>query len=410
MIPPADISSIKSTVLTDLSAPAPSATSGAVATALNAPQGALGNITQTAIGQLFQAQVLTQLEDGSYLVNVGDNPMRMALPAGTNVGNAVPMTLVATSPRPTFLLEQPNDGSTPSLSDAAKVISTAIQSSQQSGLPTAIVGKAPLLPGPSENTPQIAGALQDGIEYSGVFYESHVAQWVDGDRSFADLAREPQVQSQGSSQVAQQGTTSSSNTAATNLNAAAKQQINNSPTLLTRPTISQSTLSSMIDAARANTEGQGKLAQTLNSLLNRGLPQEADTAVRTPSLTQNAAQTINLQLNTLEQNRIAWQGELWPGQHFEWEVSDESGRSNAQTSGGSENQTAWQSVVKFELPHLGKISATINLAGGHVQMRVNTASAGAASLLTSHGTELADALNEAGSPLDSLVIKQDEQS
>jgi flagellar hook-length control protein FliK len=146
----------------------------------------------------------------------------------------------------------------------------------------------------------------------------------------------------------------------------------------------------------------------LNNLFNnRNALQEADTAVRTPSLTQNAAQTINLQLNTLEQNRITWQGELWPGQHFEWEVSDESSRG-AQT-GGNENQAAWQSVVKFELPHLGKISATINLAGGHVQMRVNTASAGAASVLTVHGSELADALNEAGSPMDSLIIKQDEQ-
>jgi flagellar hook-length control protein FliK len=405
MIPPADISNIKSTALTDLSAPATNATSATgatVATAVNAAQGALGNITQAAVGQLFQAQVLTQLEDGSFLVNVANNPLRMALPAGTNVGNAVPMTLVATSPRPTFLLEQANDGSTPSLSDAAKVISTAIQSSQQSGLPTAIVGKAPLLPGPSENTPQIAGALQDGIEYSGVFYESHVAQWVDGDRSLADLAKEPQVQSQNLPQVSEQKAGPSG---APVVN---KQQIDNSPTLLARPATSQATLSSMIDAARANTEGQGKLSQALNSLLNGRSPQEADTAVRTPSLTQNAAQTINLQLNTLEQNRIAWQGELWPGQHFEWEVSDESSRG-AQT-GGNENQAAWQSVVKFELPHLGKISATINLAGGHVQMRVNTASAGAASLLTSHGNELADALNEAGSPLDSLVIKQDEQS
>lgn len=408
MIPPADISNIKSSVLTDLSAPAPTATSGAVATALNATQGALGNITQAAIGQMFQAQVLTQLEDGSFLVNVADNPLRMALPAGTNVGNAVPMTLVATSPRPTFLLEQSNDGSTPSLSDAAKVISTAIQSSQQSGLPTAIVGKAPLLPGPSENTPQIAGALQDGIEYSGVFYESHVAQWVDGDRSLADLAREPQVQSQGSPQVAQQSS-APSNAQASNANVTAnKQQIDNTPTMLARPATSQATLSSMIDAARSNSDGQSKLTQTLNNLLNNRTPQEADTAVRTPSLTQNAAQTINLQLNTLEQNRIAWQGELWPGQHFEWEVSDESSRG-AQTSGGGENQTAWQSVVKFELPHLGKISATINLAGGHVQMRVNTSSAGTASLLTLHGNELADALNEAGSPLDSLIIKQDEQ-
>ena len=410
MIPPADITNIKSTVLTDLSTSATSsatATSAAVAGAVNTAQGALGNITQAAVGQLFRAQVLAQLEDGTYLVNVGDNPLRMSLPAGTNVGSAIPMTLLTTTPRPAFLLEQANDGSTPSLSDGAKVISTALQSAQQSGLPTAVIGKTPLLQTPTENTPQIAGALQDGIEYSGTFYESHVAQWVDGGRSLADLMREPQMQ--GQPQVTQQNA-SSSKADATNTqgNAANKSQTNNAPTLLSRPPASQTALSNMMDAVRANTDGQSKLAQAINNLLSNRLPQEADTAVRTPSLTQDAAQTINLQLNTLEQHRLAWQGELWPGQHFEWEVSDESSRGGQASGGG--DQTAWQSVVRFELPNLGKISATINLAGGNVQMRVNTATPAAASTLTAHGSELANALNEAGSPLESLIIKQDEQT
>lgn len=407
MIPPADITSVKSTALTDLSASAPAASSSAIVAGANVAQGALSNITQAAVGQLFQAQVVTQLEDGSFLVNVADNALRMSLPAGTNVGSTVPMTLLATSPRPAFLLEQANDGSAPSLSDAAKVISTALQSAQQSGAPTVVIGRTPLLSAPTENPPQIAGALQDGIEYSGVFYESHVGQWVDGDRSLTDLMREPQVQSQTQPQVDEPRTAQSN---AANANAAANRaQAGNAPTLLPRTTTSDTQLSNMLDAARTNAEGQTKLSQAINNLLNnRALPQEADTAVRTPSLTQQAAQTINLQLNTLEQHRIAWQGELWPGQQFEWEVSDESSR-NGRPTGGDDSQASWQSVVKFELPTLGKISATIHLSGGHVQMRVNTTSPGAATVLNAHGSELANALDEAGSPLDSLIIKQDNE-
>jgi hypothetical protein len=57
---------------------------------------------------------------------------------------------------------------------------------------------------------------------------------------------------------------------------------------------------------------------------------------------------------------------------------------------------------------LGKISATITLAGGHVQVRVGTASQNAAATLKAHGDLLASALDAAGSPLDSLTIKQDE--
>jgi hypothetical protein len=403
MIPPADITSVKSPVLTETTALTPSSPSSATASVgPNPVQGALGNITQTAVGQLFQAQVLSQLEDGTFLVSVGDNALRMALPAGTNVGGTLPMTLLATDPRPAFLLEQQNDGSSALLSNAAKVINTALQSAQQSGAPTAIVGKTPLLATPTSDTPQIAGALQDGLEFSGVFYESHVAQWVDGERAMPDLMQEPQTQA-----PSQAGAQSQASAAAT----AGKSQASNAPTVLQRPATSNTELSRLIDNALTSaSNGQTKLSQAISTLLNtRNLPQEADTLVRTPTLTQETAQNINLQLNTLEQHRIAWQGELWPGQQFEWEVSDETSRGGQQGDTGEEN-ASWQSVVRFELPTLGKVSATINLAGGHVQMRINTASQGSATLLKTHGDELANALDAAGSPLDSLIIKQDEQT
>ncbi|HSY28575.1 MAG TPA: flagellar hook-length control protein FliK [Burkholderiaceae bacterium] len=380
--------------------------SAAASVGPNPVQGALGNITQAAVGQLFQAQVLSQLEDGTFLVNVGDNALRMALPAGTNVGGTLPMTLLATDPRPAFLLEQQNDGSSALLSNAAKVINTALQSAQQSGAPTAIVGKTPLLTTPTADTPQIAGALQDGIEFSGVFYESHVGQWADGERALADLMLEPQTQvaSQGATQAGAQNQASAAATAG-------KSQASNAPTVLQRPATSDTELSRLIDnAVTSASNGQTKLSQAINTLLNtRNLPQEADTLVRTPTLTQETAQNINLQLNTLEQHRIAWQGELWPGQQFEWEVSDETSRGGQQGD-ASEGNASWQSVVRFELPTLGKVSATINLAGGHVQIRVNTASQGSAALLKAHGDELASAMDAAGSPLDSLIIKQDEQT
>jgi len=314
----------------------------------------------------------------------------------------LPMTLLATDPRPAFLLEQQNDGSSALLSNAAKVINTALQSAQQSGAPTAIVGKTPLLTTPTADTPQIAGALQDGIEFSGVFYESHVAQWVDGERPMSDLMLEPQTQ-----ESSQAGAQSQASAAAT----AGKSQASNAPTVLQRPATSDMELSRLIDNALTSpSDGPTKLSQAINTLLNsRNLPQEADTLVRTPTLTQETAQNINLQLNTLEQHRIAWQGELWPGQQLEWEVSDETNRGGQQGATGDEN-TSWQSVVRFELPTLGKVSATINLAGGHVQMRINTASQGSAALLKARGDELANALDAAGSPLDSLIIKQDEQT
>jgi len=136
------------------------------------------------------------------------------------------------------------------------------------------------------------------------------------------------------------------------------------------------------------------------------LPKEADTVVRAPTMTQENAQNINLQLNALEQHRIAWRGELWPGQKMEWEISDQNGGSSQGNPG--EGQNTWQSVVRFDLPKLGKVSASIHLSGGHVSMQVSARSGNTVGLMKVHGQELADALTAAGTPLDLLTIKQDE--
>jgi hypothetical protein len=140
----------------------------------------------------------------------------------------------------------------------------------------------------------------------------------------SDLLQEPQTNAPATPQVEQSSQTSRA-TAATNAAATAKAQSVGAETLLPRPAISDADLSRLMDNLRATSAGQTKLTQALNTLLNaRNLPQQADAVVRSPSLTQQSAQTINLQLNALEQHRVAWQGELWPGQHFEWEISDES--------------------------------------------------------------------------------------
>lgn len=405
MIFPADITSVKSPIPTEATTVASPAAAASVTA--NLAQGSPGNLIQSAIGQLFQAQVLAKLEDGTYLVNVANNALRMALPAGTNVGSAVPMTLLATEPRPAFLLEQQNDGLSASLSTAAKVISTALQAAQQAGAPPNLVGKAPLLTAPTSNPPQIAAAMQDSIEFSGLFYESHVSQWANGERPLSDLAREPQAQLQGRTQAddlsqAQGATTTG------------KPQVHNTGVWLQRPTNNATEITRLIDnarvAAEGKTEGQANSNQTLNTLLSaRVLPQEADTLVRSPTLTQETAHTINLQLNALEQHRIEWHGELWPGQQLEWEINEDTPQRNQHGDAG-QSEASWQSTVRFNLPNLGKISASIHLAGGHVQVRVNTASTNTATALKARGDELANALDSAGSPLDLLIIKQDDQA
>ena len=135
--------------------------------------------------------------------------------------------------------------------------------------------------------------------------------------------------------------------------------------------------------------------------LAHDMPVQADAAAanaialtQPAALAADAARLINLQLETLEQRRVQWQGELWPGQPLEWDVAEEPRKNNADTGDKS-----WVSVVRFDLPALGAISATIRLTNGHVQVQVKAASDAAAASLRAHGGALAGALDAAGSPL-----------
>ena len=395
MIPPADITNVTSPLAAETTPITPPLGSAAVATALT--QNSQNILTQMAVGRLLQAQVLTQLHDGSYIVGVEDSAMRMALPEGTTVGSKLQMTLLTDNPRPTFLLESQSDANSASLSGAGKIISNVLQTAQQANAPNTLVGKTPILPQPAADPPHIAAAMQDSVEFSGLFYESHVGQWVNGDRPIADLAREPQMQNKADSSTAQAGN--------------ARAQSAPSGTMLQRAGTSATELAKLIDNVRSTTDTHSSIGQAINNLLNntRGLPQEADTIVKPNQVSAENAQTIHLQLNSLEQNRYVWQGELWPGQKMEWEIQEE-GNKNKQQNQAGDDQSTWNSSVHFQLPGLGKISATIHLAGGRVQMRVATDSDATAAKLKAHGKELANAMDDAGSPLDSLLISRDEQT
>lgn len=91
------------------------------------------------------------------------------------------------------------------LSPAARAIASALASAYTApGVPVTIHGKAPLLASGQPPEPeQLSQNLQRALGDSGLFYESHVAEWAEGKRPLQDLQREPQMQRQ--AQAASQG-------------------------------------------------------------------------------------------------------------------------------------------------------------------------------------------------------------
>lgn len=195
------------------------------------------------------------------------------------------------------------------------------------GAPLSLVGKTPLMATPGAAAAQVAQNLRDAVGSSGLFYESHVAEWAEGKRPLASLLLEPQMQK----------------------------------------------------------AAQGDMARTGTDLAS--------------------AQLINLQLHTHEQARVQWQGEAWPGQKMQWDISRDvpEGQQHAGTE-ADEEATAWRSNVRFQFPLLGDLAAHVVLQGGRVAIQLQAGSEGSADTLRQHAARLEASLAAAGWPLSSLTI------
>ena len=365
----------------------------------------IDRLVRLEVGKQFQAQILSRFNDGTFMVRIADTSARIALPGGGAVGDALQLTLVATDPRPTFNLDGhtaagttasagtssariaqalylsnagaqaagaagAESGAAPaSLSSAGRLVADLLATARDSGASTALVGRIPLSNVPGAPATQLASALHDSLTFSGLFYESHVHQWANGERALTDLLREPQAQG----------------------SAAA-----------TGASVAQG-------AVPASASVPPEVVEARRNLLDYFSSAPAGATAGSAEIDAGAAQMINRQLHTLEQQGVRWQGELYPGQPMEWEVHrrDEAAESSGGAAGIEQQPQRWQSVVRFSLPSLGVVSATINLAGERVQIQVRTESEDAATDLRRHGPKLAGALDVAGASLEALNIRRE---
>ena len=235
------------------------------------------------------------------------------------------------------------DAPAATLSAAARTIASALATAYlPPGVPAVINGKAPLIAAGVPDADKLTHSLKNALGESGLFYESHVAEWAEGRRPLQELMREPQNQ-----------------------------------------------------RAQAMAHSQAGGPQTSESL--------ARAALAGPDL--SAAQMINQQLHAHEQQRVQWNGQAWPGQPMQWEVQrDQREGSQQEQADGREPEPVWRSGVRFRLPLLGKISAAVTLVGEQVHIQVQTGDDDSAATLRAWSGQLQQAMEAAGSPLASLTI------
>lgn len=151
------------------------------------------------VGMQYIGRVVGIDSDNITSVEIGDQVFRMQLPEPHKLGENINLRYLGADPKPTFMVLQPNPSAVlPShvlLSAAGKVVLEALSATAQFANLNQIEGSgmAPLLT--SIGNPQMSAIeLQNALRFSGLFYESHIANFIQGKRTIEQLRKEIQNQ------------------------------------------------------------------------------------------------------------------------------------------------------------------------------------------------------------------------
>ena len=307
------------------------------------------------VGQKVQGTILSQVDTGVFKVRVLEQMLHMQLPESLKSGDVVELQVLSIQPRLTFSLSAlSNPLSTPEhLSSTSLLLSALSQKPLEKAYVSAIQSQ-PLMPEmkSSPDTTALASKLHESLSQSGLFYESHQAQWIAGSRSTAQLLQEPQNQLP-FNQLSQSQQPLPANT-----------------------TVDDSVNSSGTIAAQQN-----------------------NPATNIPAQLQPLVQQ---QLNALETRQVFWQGHAWPNQRMDWEIHEEGSRRGAYEYDTEGKQ--WATQVRLNLPILGEVAAMLRFNANGLNITLDAQGAETRALFGAASSQLTAALAERGIKVTSALV------
>jgi len=298
------------------------------------------------IGQILTGLVKTQ-DKGISMVEIAGQTVAMRLPHPAAVGDTLNLRFAGHMPQAVFMLEPPGTaaGDGPQLSQTARMLSDIMQRvPDRNALPT-LTPPGPLLGRPTANPAELALALRTALVRSGLFYESHLADWAVGLDSLDGLMQEP----------------------------------------------------------------QNKLAATESARAANGTQVLLSAAEATgPKLLNPMHALLTQQLQVLESPQFVWRGEVWPGQELVWQLRQETdpAQDHSVPAGDDETQPGWESQLRLTLPQLGTVTVHIKLdARQAFSIRMVPEQAEVEPLLQQNQGRLIEQMAAAGCTLQALTVQ-----
>ena len=308
------------------------------------------------------------------------------------------------------------------LSGAARTLSAILDG--QTGTTSRIVGSEPLLTlsQPSLSPSAIAQALARTVGQSGLFYESHLAQFAAGAKSLAELAQEPQARLASANLTSAPvppgtvngpgvGTHPSMDLAgdrAAPLVVPPSGDAASSTSEPGKPGTASALPAAADAAAQAHKNAYASMQEADRSMpLAKNYDEGAAAAARSSppvpaGIHPEALALVRQQLELLAQPVFRWSGEAWPAVPLDWEIH----RDERQAAAGDDAAAPkrWSTRLALTLPTLGDIEVRISLTGNGLQVRLAASDNATLDLLQETRGALPASLRESGLELTDLQI------
>lgn len=331
-------------------------------------------------GQGFTARIQEALADNTYRALVTGKQVTLQLPEGAKPGETLELVVVDRTPK-TLIAHRAETSSTLAgmgepypytrISSAGQMIGQLLPAEGEAPRAASLNRGEPLLPQAPRSGAELAATLGKAVEQSGLFYESHQAQWVAGKRSLDSLLAEPQGQ----------------------LPVAPRPTSPHSPALASRPAGAALPEDSMVTLGP-----QARAAEA-----SQGVSPEATPTAQ--SIPEEVRPLIQQQLDAVATQRLTWHGEVWPGQGMDWTVEQERVGDREATS--PDEASRWTTTLHLSMPRLGTLDATLELAGSSLRLHLRAKDEEAAADLRRQMPELVRALADAGLMLQSADVRRE---
>lgn len=330
-------------------------------------------------GQQLQGSVQSKISEGLFKVQVAGQTLQMRLPGNIQSGDTIRLQVISLQPKITFgMVSSANPLSTPEqIGSTARFLSNLAERLIERPVVRQLGNKA-VWPAEQQapDSKLLAGALRETLGKSGLFYESHQAQWIRGERSINQLLEEPQ-----------------------NLLTGKDSPLSSA---------GQYAVSDKASAAQANAASPFKsaadqqAAPDKDSTMQANLPAQAKAAGDAAQpIAKELVHLVQQQLHTLEQHHLVWMGQVWPGQQMQWEIQGQPERQSRQ-----QEERQWSTEMELALPRLGDVHARLVFAESGLRMTLRAADPATVELFNRALPGLKNSLADAGVPLAAAVVEK----